>query len=160
MALSFLNRKWKIDIPCQRTWLESHVPRHRGWHSKFTAYGLLGTGNEFGGGACCSPIGELRGRAETPAVSEVLTGLLNTTGAPRLWGVWARRGLVWCAQQNLPGKAGEAEIGLVTEFTNQGTYLFSEGFFHTSDSLKEKTFERLPCFAHFYTLEVRRPSLR
>lgn len=80
-------------------------------------------------------------------------------GHPTSLEVWARRGLIWCARQNLPGRAGEAEVGLVTEFTDRGHTCSPRGFF-IPRTLKEKTFERLPCFDHFYTLEVRLPSLR
>lgn len=74
----------------------------------------------FGVGPAAAPIGELR--AESQEVSEVLTG------CPASLEVWARRQLVWCAQQNLLRGQERPRLASSQNLQIGGAYVFSEGF--------------------------------
>lgn len=87
-----------------------------------TAYGFLETEKEFWGGACCSPHWRAPGACREPR------GVRGADRVPRVSGGLGQEtvGLVCSAEPT--ERAGEAEVGLVTEFADWGAYVFSEGF--------------------------------
>lgn len=104
--------------------------------SSTAAYSSLDTRWQCQGVACHSPIGESCGMCIDHRVAEVLTSSLSGCRRPVSLEVWGWEDL-GSGEQILPERKGEAGVGLITEFIDQGTYLLPEGSFHTLDSQRK-----------------------
>lgn len=70
-------------------------------------------------------------------VAELLTSSLSGCRCPVSLEIWGQeRKDLGSGEQILPERKGEAGVGLITEFIDQGTYLLPEGSIHTLDSKK------------------------
>lgn len=169
LPLWFFNRKGKVEILCTETWLEGNVPGDGELGLRPHCLQIFGDLKRkalgMAGGACHSPSGEICGMCPDPGDVWGSDQLLRWPQAPVFLEIWVRTGRTdgmeptWVASAAWEERRGWGQPH--HRIYSSKDVLVTWGVpSYLRLSLKEKTFEYLSCFYHFYTLKVTLTSLR